>query len=82
MTDSTHHFKIDKLFKKWCQFIYSLISAFRRNSVNKIFKVIRIRIPRIPISSNAFGIEGVENDESYFEAKRVFDLSFEGVGFF
>jgi hypothetical protein len=59
-----------------------LISAFRRNSVNKIFKVIRIRIPRITISSNAFAIEEVENDESYFEAKRVFDLSFEGVGFF
>ena len=81
MTDSTHYFKIDKLFKKWCQFIYSLNSAFRRNSVNKIFKVIRIRIPKIPIPSNVFGIEEVENDKSYFEAKKVFGLSFKGVGF-
>jgi hypothetical protein len=76
MTDSTHRFKIDKLFKKWCQFIYSLISEVRKNSVNKIFKVIRIRIPKISIPSNVFGIEEVENDESYFEAKRVFGLSF------
>ena len=47
------------------------ISGVSRNSINKIFKAIRIRIAEFCEAENPLGFGEIEIDESYFGGKRI-----------
>lgn len=47
------------------------ISGVSRNSINKIFKAIRIRIAEFCEAENPLGFGEIEIDESYFSGKRI-----------
>jgi transposase len=47
------------------------ISGISRNSINKIFKAIRIRITEFCEQENPLGCGEIEIDESYFGGKRI-----------
>lgn len=51
------------------------ISGVSRNSINKIFKAIRIRIAEFYEAENPLGFGEIEIDESYSGGKRIMSLS-------
>ena len=55
------------------------ISGVSRNSVNKIFKTIRVKIAEFCEQENPLGCGEIEIDESYFGAKRVRGLRGRGA---
>lgn len=55
------------------------ISGISRNSTNKIFKAIRVRISEFCEQQNPLGVGEIEIDESYFGAKRVRGLRGRGA---
>ena len=69
-----HFFCLDLEAKKIAEKKIAEISGISRNSINKIFKAIRIRIAEFCELENPLGCGEIEVDESYFGGKNLFTI--------